>query len=94
MEATERALQLTEEERLRSRLAAEIQSDYMGLFPFVSREDALFAMRLLCYTPGMGGGFSFTRADFLAMDIDEILGHIEWLEEQRQREAAAARSRT
>lgn len=45
-------------------------------------------MRVLCYMPNGGGGFSFNRSDIMAMGLGEVFSHIEWLSEQRKREAA------
>ena len=37
--------------------------------------------------PQGGSGFSFHRADVMAMGLGEIISHLEWLDEQRKREA-------
>lgn len=43
-------------------------------------------LRGLCSRPDKLTGLSFNRADVLSMDIDEMLGHLDWLRETRQRE--------
>ncbi|HAM57971.1 MAG TPA: hypothetical protein DCQ64_22175 [Candidatus Rokubacteria bacterium] len=48
-------------------------------------------VRALCYKQHGGSGFNFTMADVLDMELGELDGHIEWLAEQREREADAIR---
>lgn len=43
-------------------------------------------IRGLCSHPDKLTGLSFNRADVLSMDMDEALGHLDWLSETRQRE--------
>lgn len=74
------------EERSRERVRGEPRSDYAGLFPLLELEDIYATIRHLCYVPGMGGGFGFSRADVLRMSLGEAESHLEWLEAQRERE--------
>lgn len=41
----------------------------------------------LCYSLHGGSGLSFTRADVMDMDLDEIDFFLEWLDERREEEA-------
>ena len=43
-------------------------------------------VRGLCAQPDKLTGLSFNRADVLSMDVDEALGHLDWLDKTRQRE--------
>jgi len=49
---------------------------------------------MLCYTIHGGSGYSFTRADVLDMSLGEIDEALDWLEEQRRREAEAMKRAT
>jgi len=48
-------------------------------------------IRVLCYTPHGGSGYTFTRRDVMEMGWGEALAHAEWLDGQRRREADAMR---
>lgn len=75
------------EDRAASRRRGEpVRSDYMGMFPLIEPEDWWMALRQIVYSPGMSGGYGFTRRCFMEMDLDEIEGHIDWLRDQRERE--------
>lgn len=85
--STESAQAYISKRRKQRRQGTLARSDYVGLFPLIEREDWWESMRLLCYTPSHSGGYSFTRADFMEMEIAEIESHIDWLEERRRAEA-------
>lgn len=59
------------------------------MFPYVSAEQLMQLCRALCYHPDGGGGYTFTRADFMQMGMGEIVSHVEWLNEQRDEERRA-----
>jgi hypothetical protein len=62
-----------------------------GIFPPFESDWFRKATAALCYSEHGGSGYGFTRADVLAMDLDDVEFFLEWLEDRRRAEATAIR---
>lgn len=63
-----------------------------GLFPTWEWEDFISVVSRLCYQQHEGSGFTFCRADVMAMTPREMRSHLEWLDERRTKEADEIRA--
>lgn len=63
-----------------------------GLFPVYEPDWYLRVSCTLCYSMTYGSGFSFTLADVETMGVREIEQRLEWLSDQREREARELKS--